>query len=268
MPRGRQPHFVQAEHADWVFRWTPLGSPWFPKAFAVALSAAGFAFLLGSVRVAVRSSDPWTPRRASVIHVGNDPAGITLTRRAREGGPFPSRFDPGDWPGISSLEGAVFGTLRWKAPAYRPGLRELPAPEARIDPVPLSDRGTRVFPEPRSTPPDAGPRGMVNVVPVLDALAGVSRRDLPDPLPPFAGVNGELTAGTQLFLARLRPDGSMIDCVPLAGGDADNDDRLQRLGSWLRSLRFASDPAAAPVRWITVGVRFVNQTTGHGPQPE
>lgn len=268
MARTRPPSHLTAEHPEWVFTWRPLGSPLFPKVFAIAVTAAGFAFLLGSVRVGFRTPDRWAPNHGSVIHVGDDPAGLALARRARDGGPFPSRFEPAGMAEIQAMENEAFDALRWTPPAYRPELRPLPPSGLEGRREPLANRGVRVFPE-LPAAPRAGVATAVEIAPVLDPLAGITRDDLPETLPPFDGIDGKLTAETLLFLTRLRADGSVIDCVALAGGDKDNEDHLQRLGTWLRSLRFApAKPEDPAVRWASVGIRFVNQPASDGPQPE
>lgn len=258
---------VSAVPAGWVFRWSPLGTPWFPKLCALGLTTAVFALLLAAVRVEIRTPDRWVPQRASVIHVGGDPAGLALTRQAQEGGPFPSRFDPAEWTGFAPLENALEELTKWRPAEYHPQPRALPADAGSSGPEPLAEPGALVFPE-RAPPPSAGtPAAAVRLVPVLDALAGIRQDELPDPLPGFDGVELKPAAGSRLFLARLRPDGSVIDAVPLAGADKDNEEHIRRLGGWLRSLRFAATEAEE-TRWITVGVRFINQAENHADQPE
>ena len=268
MARTHPPSQLPADHPDWIFRWRPLGSPFLPKAIAIAISLAAFSFLLVSVRVGVRTPDPWAPRRASVIHVGDGPDSLALARLARDEGPFPSRFEPTSWRRTAGLEDPLAAALRWQPAAYHPSLRPLPD-DGPPPPEPLANPGVRVLPPLPAAPQQSTVAEPLRLMPVLDPLGGITRDELPTDLPPFPEADGKTGAEASLFLARLRADGSVIDCVALAGGDKTAGDHLGRLGRWLRSIRFpAADHDGPPVRWITVGIRFVNRSIDDGPQPE
>ena len=130
---------------EWVFQWRqPMGSP-LHKWVAILMVGGGFAFFLTSVRIRVVPPTPWATHKASVIHVTDDAEGRMLTLRAREGGPFPSRFEPSAWDGAAALERSAFEAARWTPPAYIPELRNLP--DEVTPPVPLAVKGERILPK-------------------------------------------------------------------------------------------------------------------------
>ena len=222
------------------------------------LAAGAFVFLVASIRIRVAAPTPWAARKAAVIHVADDAAGRALTQQAREGGPFPSRFDPADWEGRAALENEVMQAARWTPPPYVPALRDLPKDSTpRIS---LAAKGSPVLPR-RAAEKTAPPvSGNLRLSPVLYPLSGIAPAAMPGGLPPFTGaVDEKVTAEPWRFLLRLSPDGQVLDCVSLAGGDETGPSPLQ---DWLRGVTFQADPAK-PSRWVSVGVGFTNQPA-HG----
>ena len=239
---------------EWVFQWRlTMGSP-IHKWGAILLVGSGFAFFLTSARIRVVPPPPWTTHKATVIHVTDDAEGRALTLRAREGGPFPSRFDPAAWQGAAALERTAFESARWTPPPYVPELRKLP--ERGAPRMKLAAQGEPVLPKLRPLPDVAPPTVKLRPTPELYPLSGIAAAALPDSLPDFDEmVDAALTAQPWRFLVRLDAAGNVQDCVSLAGGDESGSPPLE---AWLRRVSFHPEPAK-PSRWIVVGVGFTNQ---------
>jgi hypothetical protein len=243
---------------EWVFPWRRPRGPQWPFLIAVATSGAVFALLLSSVRIHVSSPVSWTAAKASVIRVLDDVDGRALTLMAREGGPFPSRFDPADWPWARETGREVYQSARWQAPPYVPALRELARKQAAASRW-ISPRGP-VLPVRKPAPAVVLTPEKRALQPVLLPLSGIDAASLPRELPSFdASVDPAMTAEPWRFLLRLGTSGAVLDCFPLAGGDEAGPSALD---GWLRRLSFNPDPAKAD-RWIAVGVGFAN-SPDHG----
>lgn len=249
------------EAPQWVFNWRRVGNHSLAKWVAVLVTGGLFALLMSVVRIRVYQPVAWAAPKAGVIHVGDDAVGRALTQRAREGGPFPSRFLPSRWEGGAALEQAVLDATRWTPPPYVPSLKELPD----VPPAPprLAARGEPVLPIRRLEPADAPAPVKLALSPVIYPLSGIRDEDIPAGLPPFGGgVDAKLASSMPSlfpawrFLIRLSSDGSVRDCVAL-------DDSSDRVTAWLRRVTFKPEPGT-PVRWIAVGVAFTNQPAADG----
>jgi len=252
-------HHVSRKHKrmaapEWVFRWRqPKESAWRQAAATLAVAAV-FAFFLTCMHIRVTPPTPWAIHKASLIQVTEDAVGRALTLRAREGGPFPSRFDPSEWEGATVLEQAALAGTRWSPPSYIPVLRDLP-----IDPTPplaFAAQGKATLPKLRREPL-AGPAvGKLRLAPGLYPLSGITAAAMPRELPPFdEAADAALTAAPWRFLLRLNAAGNVLEGVSLAGGDEGG---LPALEAWLRRVSFNPAPDM-PSRWIAVGVGFTNQ---------
>jgi hypothetical protein len=235
---------------EWVFPWRGSRGSRVPFVIAVAFCATFFAVVMASVRIRVSSPVSWTAAKASVIRVLDDVDGRALTLMAREGGPFPSRFDPGEWTRDATREVNV-----WQAATYAPVLRELNLTETSAASKWTSPRGP-VLPLRKpaqvvtKTPEKRAPK------PVLFPFSGIDAASLPRELPPFdADVAAAMTAEPWRFLLRLGANGEVLDSFPLAGGGEQAGPPA--LDGWLRRISFNPDPAKAS-RWIAVGVSFAN----------
>ena len=239
---------------EWVFQWRlTMGSP-IHKWGAILLVGGGFAFFLTSARIRVVPPTPWATHKATVIHVTDDAEGRTLTLRAREGGPFPSRFDPLAWQEAVAMERAAFAATRWTPPPYTPELRKLP--DEVTPQVKLAAKGEPVLPKLRPLAEVASSTVKLRPTPELYPLSGPAAAALPHELPDFDEVvDAALTAEPWRFLMRLDAAGYVQDCVSLAGGDEAG---LPPLEAWLRRVSFNPEPTK-PSRWIVVGVGFSNQ---------
>jgi hypothetical protein len=242
------------EAPEWVFPWRPTGDSFFPKWFALLLVGGAFAFLLTSVRIRVTPPVPWVARKASLIHVTDNAESRTLTLRAREGGPFPSRFEPTAWDGAAALEQAAFEAASAVPAPYVPVLRDLP--DGPAETTRLAASGQPVLPNRRMAPAAPVEPGHLKLAPVLYPRSGITAAAMPAKLPPYEGAVGEkMTAEPWHFLLRLDAAGNVRDCVSLAG-EADGDSAP--LEAWLRRVTFNPEPKK-PSRWIAVGVGFTNQ---------
>jgi hypothetical protein len=238
----------------WVFNWRRLGGSPVHHGIAILVVGCGFALFLTSVRIRVASPTPWATHKASVIHVTDDAEGQALTLRAREGGPFPSRFEPSAWPNAVAMEQAAQEVARWTPPPYVPVLRDLPA--ELTPPVTLAAKGVSTLPKLSPESPAAPLAMKLRLAPVLDPLSGITPAAMPGELPPFdQAVDATMTAEPWRFLLRLDSAGKVSECVSLAGGDEAGPSRLE---AWLRRVSFIPEPAK-PSRWIAVGVGFANQ---------
>lgn len=242
---------------QWVFPWQPRKSLWIPKIIALGTVGTAFLVLISSVRIQVKVPEKLAPRKASVIYLDNGPESRALALRAREGGPFPSRFEPSQWQGLIDLEKPLMDAARYQPPPYNPPVPELPV-EDPLPPFELAAKGQRFFPKHLPLEPAVkNPVAMI-LSPQLYPLAGITAAAIPRELPPFEPPSDPQSASNPWrlpnwrFLIRLNPDGSVETCISLEKG---SDPTLE---TWLRKIRFAPPPAkSAP--WISVGVEFTNQ---------
>jgi hypothetical protein len=241
------------EAPDWVFPWQGLRASSFPKVFATLLVGGAFAVLLTSVRIRVASPVQWAAPKAAVIQVLDDTEGRSLTLRAREGGPFPSRFEPASWELASAIEQAAYQAARWRPPPYVPPLRELPDEPALPR---LAKPGAPVLPSRQSTAEPLPQMGKRMLVPALYPLSGITPAEMPHKLPPFdREVAPAMAAEPWRFLLRVDAAGGVLDCVSLNGGDVSGKTALE---SWLRRVSFQPG-APGTTRWIGVSLGFITQ---------
>lgn len=251
---------MRKEAPDWVFSWRRPDKPRLIKWFAVLVTAGLFALLVTVVRVHVSPPAKWAAPKATVIHVGGDAAGRALRQRAREGGPFPSRFQPSEWEGAAELEQAVLAAARWTPPPYQPVLRDLP--DDVPAPLRLAARGERFLPKRQPAPADSTPSVKLSLVPMIYPLSGIRADQIPAELPALDGeVAADITAEFWRFLVRLDAAGHVRDYVSLAG-NADVD--LSPLENWLRRVSFHPEPGNSS-RWVAVSVGFINQPAADEP---
>ena len=241
---------------EWVFPWRGVRQSPLPKILAVLLTGGVFVVFFSSVRIQVAAPMPWASRKAAVIQVLDDADGRALTFQAREGGPFPSRFEPSEWEWAVATAREAYQAARWRPEPYVPVLRDLPDLDA-AQPLQLAARGEPVLPDRRPLAPVARPMGKPVLVPMLYPLSGISADLLPRDLPPFdAPVDAAMAAEPWRFLLRLNAAGRVIDCVSLSGGEVAG---AAALSDWLRRVAFPPE-TPTPERWIAVGLGFSNQT--------
>ncbi|MFZ9937685.1 MAG: hypothetical protein ACO3JG_11620 [Luteolibacter sp.] len=242
------------EAPQWVFPWQGLRQSPLPKIAAFLITLGVFAMMFAFVRIGIVSPTPWAARQATLFRTLEDAEGRALALRAREGGPFPSRFQPAQIDWLRELENQALSTAGWQPPHYEPKLRDLPAMKP---PLPLlTAPGKPVMPQrpPPNPPPVAG---KLQPVPTLQPLAGVDTANLPANLPDFADeVPPAMLAKPWRFLLRLDAAGRVQEAVPLSGGG--NDAGVSALTRWLAKIAFPPD-VESEERWIAVGLSFENR---------
>ena len=240
----------------WVFRWRGRKMSIFPTLFAILIVGAAFVLFVTLVRIRVVAGVRPSPRKAAVIYLQDDAVGRDLTMRAREGGPFPSRFELSSWQGLAGLEAAVQDAVRFHPLPYLPPPVDL-STETWIQSLELAPKGERVFPKRIAVPLAVQDTAKLKLVPTLDALSGIAADALPRDLPPYdASIGSAMSAGSWRFLVRLNPAGVVAECVSLEkGGDKD----ASALEAWLKRIQFQPENTQAS-RWIGVGVGFINQS--------
>ncbi len=245
---------MRKEAPQWVFPWRGARQSFLPKAAAFFITLGVFALMFAFVRIGIVAPSPWAPRQATVFRTLDDAEGRALAQRAREGGPFPSRFQPSEIDWLGGLESQALAAAGWQPPRYEPQLRGLPAIEP---PAPrLSTPGRPVLP--KRPPPDFAPvTGKFRPTPALHPLAGVEGGDMPRSLPEFVGeVPPAMLAEPWRFLLRLDAGGRVHEVVPLAGGG--DEIGVSALIDWLRGIDFPLDDRDDG-RWIAVGLSFGNR---------
>ena len=182
--------------------------------------------------------------------------------RAKEGGPWLSRYDLTDWGAYASMQEDVLRATRIPARAYGPVLRQLPS-EGPVAPQLLAIKGEPVLPRRSAEVAPGNDLTEWHLAPVLYPLSPVGAAGLPHELPAFAGeVDAAMLATDWRFLLRLDPSGGVLDVVSLTNVPGPAASMLE---NWLRGLRFDAKLAAAG-GWLAVGIDFNNQPR-HGSDP-
>ena len=245
-----------ANTPEWVFSWRPLGSPLIPKLVALTVAGGVFTLLVTTVRIRLTVPEKSSPRKASLIFLGDDAQSRALALRAREGGPIPSRFELSDWAELAGIERQAMEAARYQPPAYVPQIRDLPD-ENRVQPIVFAPRGEAFYPKRKpaaENPPDAS---KLKLTPEIYPLSANAKGVLPaGDLPPFGGpLDDKLSSPSWRFLLSLNAGGGVTECVSLGKG---GEPTAAVLEAWLRRLQFKPEPGAS-ARWISVGVGFTNQ---------
>lgn len=238
-----------------LFHWRGSNTPLFPKLLALAFSCVVFGLLITTVRIRVVAPQKSTPRKASVIYLGDDLESRALTLRAREGGPFPSRFEPSQWEGLAELETSAMNAIRYQRPPYVPALQDLPQAN-QLQASQLAAKGELFFPKRSPVPSPAPDLAKLKLAPALYPISGISNEQIPRELPSFMpAVDAAMSSASWRFLVRLNPEGVVAECVSLEKGGESGAPELE---AWLHRVQFKLDPAK-PVRWIALGIEFTNQ---------
>ena len=241
------------EAPTWIFPWRRSQEPFVFKLLALVITTGIFVFLLTSVRIRVVSPVPWAASKAVVIQALDDVDGRALALRAREGGPFPSRFELESWEPGRAILNTAYQKVRWQPPIYAPTLKPLPDEPS---PIWSATIGEPVLPNRPLVIASVIQGGHQELNIELRPLSRNAISALPTEVPPF---DGELPPAAQAFtwrfLLRLNAQGAVLDCISLAGGDDQPRNILQ---SWLRRIPF--QPAESPNdRWVAVGLGFTYQ---------
>lgn len=243
--------------SDWVFVWREVEPPVIPRLIALGFGIALFTFLIGVVRIQVVAPEKTSMRQASLIYLKDDADGRAWTLRAREGGPFPSRFEPNHWQGLAELENAALDAARYRPSPYVPAMQDLTNPN-QLESSDLAAKGKLYLPKRQTAAVAAPDLIQLKLAPIIYPLSGISFKEVPTDLPPFnAPIEAEMSAVSWRFLLKLDAAGTVSECVSLAKGGAAGADALR---NWLSQIRFPSEPGNSS-RWISVAVAFTNQPT-------
>lgn len=255
--RTRKPK--RREVPSWIYNWRSSGRHLLRSSLAFLIAAGCFAVFLVAVRVRVVRPVTWAAPQASLIQVDDSLSGRMLARRAREEGPFPSRFSLAEWGELPAWESKLQEATRSAPERYVPGLRGFA--DVAGGRSGLASRGEPVLPtRPLASISSPQVRPLV-MVPRLRPISGIRAADLPSQLPDFKLQPGDtLAAQTWNFLIRLDRRGRVADCVSMAGDEALEPTAIE---GWLRRIAFHEAPEAAE-RWIAVGVGFENQASNDG----
>jgi len=238
-----------------IFVWREIEPPVIPRLIALGFGAALFVFLVGAVRIQVVAPEKTSMRKASLIYLRDDAEGRAWTLRAREGGPFPSRFEPRQWQGLAELESAALESVRFQPRPYIAAMQDLPRAN-ELESMSLAAKGTAFLPQRQAAPVATPDLIKLKLAPVIGALSGISPRALPTDLPSFtAPVEAEMSAVSWRFLLRLNSAGTVSECVSLAKGNMAD---MASLESWLSQISFPPEQGKDS-RWIALSVAFTNQ---------
>lgn len=236
-----------------AFAWMlPEVSGW-ATLMAILIAGALAAFMFTSLRVRVVPPPRVIERKAEVILIPSGDAGREWEIRAREAGPFPTRFEPTSWPGFRQLEEAALVSLETPG-ARRPELHEWPAEPTSIA-TPVAMKGQRILPK-VDWKPEPPPIRLGDTREgwdlELQRLTVLPDDAWPVVLPEFTGeLDPTAAAGAWRFLVEVGPDGRVEQCLML---NASSEPGGTGLEQWLRGVRFG--PSAAKAGWIGVGILF------------
>lgn len=253
-PRGYQ-------REDWIYDWKQPTRSLLHSWSALVIVAVVFAALFVAIRVRLEEPVERAVPAAVRMQVGDGELGHSLTQRAMAEGPFPSRFEPGDWEGFGGLRETLRKSTDAELTPHQPRL--LPFPEPPATPPLLARRGEPVLPQrPLEVKGPAMP-GDWRPVPVLSVLDGMAPTELPTALPPWEGEPpADLTVARWRCLLELDARGRVLQCIPLNGGAAP------QLTSWMRGLVFRPAAPEQERRWVAVAVSFEHRAMTHGAESE
>lgn len=250
------PHKSHSRHGTpvGIFPWRKVRRPLLHYTLPFVITSCAFLFLIGSVDIRVASPVPRVDDKASIIRADNhSEIGRSLAALARQGGPFPSRFDVRTWPGRAAYE-TKLKEPQWTPLPYHTTLLDLPQEQTTIHLPPLATKGQPVLPT-HSIPkvethspvlPTDAPQ------PALRPLSGITMAAIPEHLP--ALDLAEIPAAPRPYLLRLAPSGSVLDVLPL---DTTRHPASVPIAAWLRTITF-TQPDGKPSTWAAVEVEFSN----------
>ncbi|MDX1679812.1 MAG: hypothetical protein R3242_03680 [Akkermansiaceae bacterium] len=249
---------------DWLFDWKrPRNAP--ISSWAAILLVVGiFTFL--ALFLQVRMVDPveWTAPQASVIRLGGEDWAQSLVQEARAKGPFPSRFEPGEWDGTREMRQLADQAAQLHFEGHQARLMSFPEPG--IEPPPLARRGVPVMPSRWMEPTPVGGTAKLRLLPVLSVVDGIAAEELPESLPEWTGpVTDRLDARPWRFLVELDAQGRVLQSVALAGG---NELSPAGLSDWLRGVVFRAKPRDSDTRWVAIAIEFHNHEISDATEPE
>jgi hypothetical protein len=255
MPAKRTEYSPPAGDHGLIFDWQARRTPYLGKLGLLALTAGLFLLLSIVVRVKVGTLPVQDHRSASIIMLtpGSDP--MHWIEAARDLGPFPTRFEPADWPQVRSQIADVLQTTDQAAlPTLAPQFAQLPDHEA-VAPIPLIAKGSRILPSVPPPPDRPMPRVPMRLSPVIFSLTAGDGA-LPATNPPFdATITPDMASQPWRFLLQIAPDGEVIHATALIGHNVPGRPELSR---WLEAHRFPAHRASTD-RWVAIAITFQNQ---------
>lgn len=246
---------------DLVYNWQTSESHVGFKIIAVLVVT--IIFTIGFTFVDIDMKPPKAPslESATVLHFADDDLGRAWMLVAEEGGPFPGRLEINGAGRLLDMDQMITsgGVSGWSS--YDATLREFQSTVGTSSGL-LAQKGQRYFPG-RVKILDGNVDGNVKGVsdpvrstrkPILTPFDDQALGWMPEQVPDFEiPVNGgDLLSASWRFMLRLRPDGSVSDCVSLSGG---GDAGLKETTEWLKGLRFKSGGGE---RWLGLRVEFLN----------
>ena len=246
-----------------IFNWQESESHFGFKVIAFVIVAIVFTGLFAIIDV--RLEAPPTPsfQAASIIHFTDETLGQALTTVAEEEGPFPGRLEIAGADGLANLlTGGDSGVVgNWSD--YEIGLREFQE-DPEIVTGSLAQKGLRHFPArvkiatvdlPFANSGDLREPAQADRTAILSAFDENSMEWMPDQVAEFQIPlkAGDVVSASLRFMIRLRPDGSVSDCIPLAGAA---DEGANEVGAWLEGLRYK--PGSGE-RWLGLRVELINR---------
>lgn len=242
---------------DLVFRWQISESHVGFKVIAIVVVVIIFTVGFGTLDVHLRPLASPSLESAMILQFNDDDLGRMLTLIAEEKGPFPGRLEingAGNLPEMDQGMGFV-GVSGWSS--YSATLRDFQSTVGDSSDF-LVEKGRRYFPQRVKIIDEklefGGDAVQSTRKPIITPFDDEAMSLMPELVPDFEiPVNGgDLLSASWRFMLRLRPDGSVSDCVSLSGGD---DAGLEETTEWLKGLRFKPGEGE---RWLGLRVEFLN----------
>ncbi|MFD2257959.1 hypothetical protein ACFSSA_14855 [Luteolibacter algae] len=251
---------------DLIFEWRHSDSHLGRKLLALALVAAVFSILVGTINVKLPPVGSESLKTASVMRFTDDALGRAWRLKAEEEGPFPGRLDFNSAASLAEWERALrpAGDSHWLD--YE--IETVPLPKnTEIENHRLAEKGVQVFPKRQRKLEAAAERVHEHLrMPVLIPFSQEALKWMPDELPEFAPPleEGAVPASWRFTLS-LRANGTVDQCFSLLGG---NEPGVQEMIDWLKSLHFKRTAGKADgERWLGLRVEFINKEN-HGSDAE
>lgn len=233
---------------EWIFDWRGRAEDRKSTAWmALGVVTIVFALMIGAIRIRIAATPSRPAQQASAARVANDSIGRMLRSQAREGGPFPSRFDPGSWDAYPAIERPAIEPALPGLTPYEPVL--LPLPE-RGRTAPLTDAGMPVLPKPPKPDVPAPTVDRTGTIPTLTVLTGIRSIDLPLSLPNLPDeALSVVAAASPNVLIHIDRSGAVMDATILDPLDPGISTLLR---NWMRGLIFQADAAEAGRRGVVI----------------
>lgn len=233
---------------EWIFDWRGRAADQGSTTWmALGVVTIVFVLMIGAVRIRIAATPSRPAQQASAARVTDDSIGRMLRLLAREGGPFPSRFDPGSWDAYPAIERPAIEPALPGLTPYQPVLLRLPE-HART--TPPTNVGMPVLPRPPK--PDAPTPTFVRnaTIPTLTALTGIRSIDLPLSLPNLPDeVMSVIAAALPNVLIHIDRSGAVLDATILDPLDPGVSALLR---DWMRGLIFQADDSESARRGVVI----------------